>query len=131
VSRLDRFQSQPTGAPPPSKPVPIFFHGEASMSDEAPRYRALGKLCLEPGWREIEPGAEFEHAGPATAGMRPLNAPARKVKLASIGPRWRETRPQQIHRLATSLGWSGGSTSAAEVFIEAFIKTETLKEPSS
>jgi hypothetical protein len=106
----------------------------AETMDEPPRYRALGRLVLEPGWREIEAGAEFEHDGPATNGMLPLNAAARVSKLASIGPRWREARPQQIHRLARSLGWTGGTDAAAEAHIENFIaetESQNQKETSS
>jgi hypothetical protein len=111
------------------QPVPIFFSWGASMTDETPRYRALGKLCLDPGWRTIEPGAEFEHTGAVTSGMRALNAAARKAKLASIGPRWREKRQAEIFRLARSVGFDGGSDAEAAAHIENFIR-ETEKETS-
>jgi hypothetical protein len=108
--------------------------GSVDVAAEVPRYQALGKLCLEPGWREIAAGAVFEHDGPATNGMRPLNAPARQAKLASIGPRWREARPQQISRLARSLGFTGGTDGeAAAAHIKNWVarETEIQKETSS
>jgi hypothetical protein len=94
--------------------------GATAMTDEPARYLAIGHLCLEPGWREIKDGAEFEHDGPPTNGMKPLNRSARLAKLASISPRWRETRPLQIRRLAASLGYTGGTDAAA--FIEKWIR---------
>jgi hypothetical protein len=97
--------------------------------DERPKYRALARLVLEPGWREIAAGALFEHDGPATSGMMPVNGAARRAKLRSIDRHWRDVRPQQIHRLARSLGWAGGTDAEAAAHIEAFIKTETQKEP--
>jgi hypothetical protein len=103
-----------------------------AMTDETPRYRALGKLCLEPGWRTIEDGAEFEYSGAPHVGMEALNASARKAKLASIGPRWRQNlRPQRINRLARSLGFSHGTDAEAAAHIENFIAHETQKETAS
>jgi hypothetical protein len=92
-------------------------------------YQALGKLCLEPGWRTIEDGAVFEHDGPATSGMRALNGPALAAKLKSISPRWREKRQAEIFRLARSLGFIGGTDAEAAAHIENFIReTESQKE---
>jgi hypothetical protein len=106
--------------------------GSADVAAEVPLYRALGKLCLEPGWREIAAGAVFEHAGPATNGMMPLNAAARKAKLASIGPRWREKRQAEIFRLARSLGFTGGTDAEASAHIEKFIReTQSQKETAT
>jgi hypothetical protein len=94
-----------------------------------PRYQALGKLCLDPGWREIKDGAEFEYSGTPTCGMRPLNRAARVAKLASVGPRWREKRQAEIFRLARSIGFTGGTDAEAAAHIENFIReTESEKE---
>jgi hypothetical protein len=98
------------------------------MTDEPARYQALGHLCLEPGWREIEDGAVFEHDGPATNGMKPLNRSARKAKLRSMD-RWREKPRVQIFRLARSLGFTAGTDAEASAHIEDFIReTESQKE---
>jgi hypothetical protein len=98
-----------------------------AVTDKPARYLAIGKLCLDPGWRTIEPGAEFEHTGAATSGMKPLNPAARKAKLASIGPRWREKRQAEIFRLSRSLGFTGGTDAEAATHIEKFI-AETEEE---
>ena len=102
----------------------------AGAMDERPKYRALGRLVLEPGWREIAAGAEFEHDGPASNGMMPLNPAARAARLKSIPSNWRAApHPGQIRRLARSLGFAGGTTSEATAAIEAFIReTESQKE---
>jgi hypothetical protein len=100
------------------------------VTDEPARYQALGHLCLEPGWREIAAGACFEHDGPPTNGMLPLNGPARAAKLRSIDRHWRDNpRPEAIRRLARSLGWTGGTDAEAAAHIEKFIReTESQKE---
>jgi hypothetical protein len=99
--------------------------GSADVAAEVPLYRALGKLCLDPGWRTIEQGETFEHLGVPTNGMRPLNGSARKAKLASIDRRWREKPPVQIFRIARSLGFSHGTAAAASAHIENWITSET------
>jgi hypothetical protein len=102
------------------------------VTDEAAKYKALGRLCLEPGWRTVEDGAEFEYSGVPSNGMLALNGPARKAKLASIGPRWREKQQAEIFRLARSLGFTGGTDAEASAHIENFIRaTEIQKETSS
>jgi hypothetical protein len=104
-----------------------------NVAAEPARYRAIGRLCLEPGWREIAAGACFEFSGRATHGMVPLNAAARKAKLASIDRHWRDNpRPEATRRLARSLGFAGGTDAEAAAHIEKFIReTEIQKEAMS
>jgi hypothetical protein len=52
-----------------------------------------------------------------------------RSKLRFIDAHWRETRPQQIRRLAASLGYTGTDGAEASKFIENFI-AETGKEPT-
>ena len=99
----------------------------AETMDERPRYRALGRLVLEPGWIEVKSGSEFEYSGTPSNGMLPVNAAARAARLKSIPSNWRAApHPGQIRRIARSLGFAGGTTSEATAAIEAFIReTET------
>jgi hypothetical protein len=97
------------------------------VTTEIPKYRALGRLCLEPGWREIAAGAEFEYSGTPSNGMVPLNGPARAAKLRSIDRHWRETRSEQIRRLAKSLGFAAGTDAEASAHIEAFIRETEIQ----
>ncbi len=93
---------------------------------EAARFRALGRLVLEPDARTIEAGEQFEFAGEPHAGMLPLNAPARRAKFRALDRHWGENRrPQQINRLARSLGYTGADGEGARAFIEEF---ETKEE---
>jgi hypothetical protein len=102
------------------------------MPREIPRYLALARLVLEPGWIEVKAGSEFYHEGPPSNGMLALNAAAKKAKLASISPRWREKRQTEIFRLARSFGFSHGTDAEAAAHIEKFIQeTESQKETSS
>ena len=97
------------------------------MTDEPARYLAMARLVLEPDARTIEAGEPFEFADEPHAGMLPLNSTARRAKLRFLDAHWRETRPQQIQRLARSLGWSKGTDAEAEAHIEKFI-AETERE---
>jgi hypothetical protein len=101
---------------------------------ERPQYRALGRIVLPAagpvGARTIEAGAEFFYDGAPHFGMVPVTAAGRTAKLKSIDlHHWREARrPEQINRLAKSLGFVGTDSAAARTFIEVFIKTEIQKE---
>jgi hypothetical protein len=99
----------------------------AETMDERPKYRALGRLVLEPDARKIEAGEEVVFEGTPHAGLMPLNAPARRTKLRFLDAHWRENRPQQISRLARSLGYVGTDGAEACAFIDKFI-SETEKE---
>lgn len=104
------------------------------MTVELALYRAVGKIYIQPGYREIGDGEEFEYAGAATTPMTPLNAPARAAKLKSIGKRWREAKPFHLRRIAKSLGgFSHGTDAEVVACIEEFItrETESQKETSS
>jgi hypothetical protein len=103
------------------------------MTDEAPRYRALSRIFISADGpvaaRIIEVDQVFDHEGLPNNAFLPLNAAARTARLKSIGNHWRETKhPGQLRRLATSLGWAGGTTGEADTYIENWIARETQEE---
>jgi hypothetical protein len=103
------------------------------MTAKLPKYRALGRIFLSADGpvaaRIIEADEVFDHEGPPNNAFLPLNYAARVAKLKSIGSHWRENpHPGQHRRLATSLGWAGGTTAEADTYIENWIARETQEE---
>ena len=97
---------------------------------EPARYRALGRIVLPAtgadASRTIEADENFFYDGVPHAGMMPVNAAARRAKFRALDRHWRQNpHPQQINRLARSLGHTGADGEAARAFIEAF---ETKEE---
>jgi hypothetical protein len=108
----------------------------AKLMGERPEWRALGRIVLPAtgadASRTIEADENFFWDGVPNSAMLPLNRLSRAAKLRFLDAHWRETRPQQITRLARSLGYTSTDGAAACTFIENWIARETQieKEPT-